>query len=89
MGQRAFDDDIRRYLYVLTTLAQHLVPVRCRNLSGNRPGNDLADFSDVLFEVDVAFFSNQSWIRGDAVGKAERCCLANLIQIRGIEKELH
>src|ERR1043165_564868 len=45
--------------------------ILARDLRGNRSFNNLADRSDVLFEVDVTFFCDQRRVCSHAISEAE------------------
>src|SRR5882724_6805427 len=69
--------------------AQHPFRIFARAFSGHRSLNDLADRSDMLFEVDVAFLRNQRRISCNSIRDSKSCTLADFVEIGSIKKKLH
>ena len=70
------------------SLANHALGVGADGLGGDGTVDDRADLLDDLAEI-AAFLGDQAGIGGDAVHLAPAGGLTDLIEIGGVEKELH
>ena len=87
--QGNFHDDVLVDLVQLTGLLHHAIEVGGRHLSGHVPVHDLADFEDVLVEVDVALFLDEGRVRGHPVEDAHVIGFSDFVQIGRVDEKLH
>ena len=72
----------------LPPFPKHVLGFCCDYLGADVAVDDVANAPDLIFDR-IAFFGNQRRVGGDSVSQAEFCGLSELVQIGGIEKELH
>jgi hypothetical protein len=72
----------------LAALGHHVSRIDRRHLGRDRPVDDADDLAQRGMEF-LAFLGDEARIRGHAVEQPERGGLADLVDVRGVDEELH
>jgi hypothetical protein len=87
-GQRHLDGDVRGDLGQMPALGDHAVRIRRRDLGTDRPVDDRANLLNRREEAAPGLCYKRR-IGGDAVEQTGRRQVANLVNVGGIDEELH